>query len=65
MSIKQEDVDPRGQYSKVVNAVKAAAKGELAFFRIQLSDTRVEYYIVTVDEKARRVVGLKAKAVES
>ena len=63
--IKQKDFDPRGQYAKVVEAVKSVGDGQLAFFRVELGGTRSEYYVVGVDEKAGRVVGLKAKAVES
>lgn len=45
--------------------MKSVGSGELAFFRVELGGTRAEYYVVGVDEKAGRVVGLKAKAVES
>jgi hypothetical protein len=32
---------------------------------VDLDKTRVEYYVVSLDEKSRRIVGLKAIAVES
>ncbi|KAF1935951.1 hypothetical protein EJ02DRAFT_448321 [Clathrospora elynae] len=53
------------QYKKVVNAVRAAGNGEVKVFRVELSSTRAAYYVVAVDEKGGRIVGLKALAVES
>jgi hypothetical protein len=63
-----EDVKGTGfesQYKKVVDAVKQAGNGTVKIFRVELEGTRAEYYVVTVDEKEGRIVGLKALAVES
>lgn len=62
-SIDQKDFDPQGQYSKIVELVKSAGSGEVAFFKVELDSTRLEYYIVSVADG--KIVGLKAKAVES
>jgi hypothetical protein len=53
------------QYKKVVDAVKQAGNGTAKIFRVELQGTRAEYYVVAVDEKEKRIVGLKALAVES
>ncbi|KAF1916750.1 hypothetical protein BDU57DRAFT_449917 [Ampelomyces quisqualis] len=53
------------QYQKVVVAVKQAGSGDVKVFRVQIDGTRAEFYVVAVDEKEGRVVGLKALSVES
>jgi arginine/ornithine N-succinyltransferase beta subunit len=45
--------------------VKKAGSGDVKVFRVEIDKTRAEYYVVTVDEKEGRVVGLKALSVES
>ena len=64
-TISQKDFDPRGQYTKLVEAVKQAGSNDLGFFRAEHGSTRVEYYIVSLDRNAGKIVGLKAVAVES
>jgi hypothetical protein len=67
-SDKVEEVKGTGfesQYKKVVDAVKQAGNGIVKTFRVELEGTRAEYYVVTVDDKEGRIVGLKALAVES
>lgn len=64
-TIGQKEFDPQSQYKAVVDAVKQAGGGEVAFFRAKHGSTRVEYYIIGLDKKAGKVVGLKALAVES
>ncbi|KAK8247434.1 hypothetical protein HDK77DRAFT_508846 [Phyllosticta capitalensis] len=65
-SISQDDFDPRGQYAKVVQAVKQASGSDLvAFFRAQHGSTRAEYWVVGLESSTKAVVGLKAIAVES
>ena len=59
------DFDPRGNYKEAIDAVKGAGEGEIRIFRVHHGKTRAEYYIVCVDSKGSRLVGLKAKAVES
>jgi hypothetical protein len=53
------------QYKKVIDAVKQAGNGSVKVFRVELEGTRAEYYVVAVDDKEGRIVGLKALAVES
>jgi hypothetical protein len=48
-----------------VDAVKQAGNGTVKVFRVELEGTRAEYYVVGVDDKQGRIVGLKALAVES
>jgi hypothetical protein len=67
-SDKVEEVKGTGfesQYKKVIDAVKQAGNGIVKTFRVELEGTRAEYYVVTVDDKEGRIVGLKALAVES
>jgi hypothetical protein len=63
--LTQKDFDPRGQYEKVVDAVKKAGSSDLGFFRVALGGSRAEYFVVSVDKKAKRLVGLKAISIES
>ncbi|KAH7398764.1 hypothetical protein DE146DRAFT_677905 [Phaeosphaeria sp. MPI-PUGE-AT-0046c] len=63
-----EEGTPKGfesQYKKVMEAVKKAGNGEAKVFKVTIDGTRAEYYVVGVDEKEGRVVGLKALSVES
>jgi hypothetical protein len=58
--------DPRGDYVYIVRAVQeAAGAGEAKVYRVHHGRTRAEYYIVSLDSEGSRIVGLKAKAVES
>ena len=56
----------KGQYDSVVEAVKKAASGarDVKVFRVSHGSTRCEYYVVTLT-KEDKVVGVKARAVES
>ncbi|KAI8934546.1 hypothetical protein NX059_008244 [Plenodomus lindquistii] len=53
------------QYKSVMDAVKKAGDGQVKVFRVELSETRAEYYVVSVDSDQGRLVGLKALSVES
>ncbi|ORY18790.1 hypothetical protein BCR34DRAFT_473127 [Clohesyomyces aquaticus] len=64
-SVGAKEFDPKGQYKKVVDAVKEAGNGDMKVFRVEHGSTRAEYYVVSVDEESKRLVGLKALAVES
>jgi hypothetical protein len=64
-SINQKQFDPQGRYKKVVDAVKKAGSGVLGFFRVELDNTRVEYFVLSVDKEGKRLVGMKAIAIES
>ena len=64
--LSTKEFDPRNQYGDVVDAVKqAGTTGHVEVFRVELKGARCEYWIVCVDGKRARVVGLKAGAVES
>jgi len=63
--VDAETVDPRGQYKSVVDAVKKAGSGDVGFYEVALDATRTEYFVVSVDAKGKRLVGLKALAVQS
>jgi hypothetical protein len=63
--VKMKEFDPKGQYKSVVGAVKKAGSGEVKVFRVEHGGTRAEYYVVSVDGKGGKVVGLKALSVES
>lgn len=65
---KVDEVKEKGfesQYKKVIDAVKEAGNGEVHVFRVELSGTRAEYYVISVDEEKGAIVGLKALSVES
>ncbi|KAF2089938.1 hypothetical protein K490DRAFT_71647 [Saccharata proteae CBS 121410] len=64
-SIDRKEFDPQTQYTKVIETVKKAGSSTLGFFRVEHGSTRAEYYIVSVDKKGGKIVGLKAVAVES
>ncbi len=59
-----QDFDPRGEYTEIIERVEKAGNGAgVKVFRVEVSKTRAEYYIVTVGE--RMLIGVVAKAVES
>ncbi|EXJ77181.1 hypothetical protein A1O3_10339 [Capronia epimyces CBS 606.96] len=61
-----EEFDPRGEYREIIERVAQAAKGKdvgVKLFRVEISQTRAEYYILTVGDRA--LVGVVVKAVES
>ena len=53
------------QYKSVFDAVKKAGNSEVKVFRVELEGTRAEYFVVSVDQEGKKVVGLKALSVES
>lgn len=63
--LSAKEFDPKGDYGDVLDMVKKAGSGDVKVFRVGHGRTRAEYYVVCVDGKGGRVVGLKAKAVES
>ena len=60
-----KDFDSRGQYKEVFEAVEKAGDGKARIFKVDHGKTRAEYYIVGFDEQAKKVVGMKALAVET
>ena len=67
--------DPKNQYSSVFHAVRSAAVErdengdqsavEVKVYQVELSSTKMEYWVLALDGVEGRVVGLRAKAVES
>ncbi|KAI4125945.1 MAG: hypothetical protein LQ338_004001 [Usnochroma carphineum] len=57
--------DPRGRYKEVLQAVEKAGDGKSRIYRVVHGKTRLEYYVVGLEKENKRVVGLRAKAVES
>ena len=64
-TISPKRFDPQGQYKEVLEAVEKSGDGKTRVYRVNQGTTRAEYYVVGFDEKGGRIVGLKAKAVES
>ncbi len=57
--------DPKGHYKHVVDATRNACMGShVMVYRVALGGPRVEYWVVGVDEN-RKLVGVKALAIES
>ena len=64
-TLSVKEFDPKGHYQSVLQAVEKAGDGKASVYRVEYGSTRVEYYVVGFDREGKRVVGLKAKAVES
>ncbi|KAI1936892.1 hypothetical protein LOZ66_004400 [Ophidiomyces ophidiicola] len=73
-TLPETSFDPRKQYGAVYDAIRTAitgseAKGtsepELKVYRVQHSDTRMEYWVMGLDKKEHRLLGMKARAIES
>ena len=64
-TLSVREFDPNGQYKDVLQAVEEAGGGKVRIFRVNQGRTRAEYYVIGLDKKGQKVVGLKAKAVES
>ena len=52
-------------YKDVIEAVEKAGDGKARVFRVEEGGSRVQYWVVGLDAKGGKVVGLRAKAVES
>ncbi|KAL9118887.1 MAG: hypothetical protein Q9187_004559 [Circinaria calcarea] len=64
-TLSTKEFDPKGQYKEVLAAVEKVGDGMVRVFRAHHGKTRAEYYVVGFDKEGRRIVGMKAKAVES
>ena len=64
-TIQTKEFDPQGQYKEIVEVVEKIGDGKSRIFKVEHGRTRVEYYVVGFDEKGKKVVGMKAVAVES
>lgn len=60
-----KEFDPHGQYQAVLEAVERSGGGMLRIFRVDHGKSRAEYYVVGHDQEGKKIVGLKAKSVES
>ena len=64
--ISVKDFDPRNRYRDLVKTVESTADGgHIQVYRLDHGTTRAEYFLVAVDKGHSRLVGVKAKAVES
>jgi hypothetical protein len=60
-----QEFDPQGRYKEVLQAVEKAGDGTARIFRVETGRARAEIYVVGFDEKGGRIVGLRARSVES
>ena len=64
-TVSTKEFDPKGDYKEVLQGVEKAGDGKTRIYRLEMGKSRAEYYVVGFHEKGGKVVGLKAKAVES
>ena len=64
-TVEVKDFDPDSQYSQLVKEVEKAGDGKSRVFKVHHGRTRLEYYVVGLDIARKRIVGMKALAVES
>lgn len=61
-----KEFDPKDQYRDVVELVDSVAHGgQVQVYRVHHGQTRAEYYVVALEKAQSRLVGIRAKAVES
>lgn len=73
--LSDKSFDPRSQYSSVIKAVRAAVAAsdskvsesdvEVKVYRVEVGNSRVEYWVIALDGAEGKIVGLRAKAIES
>ena len=59
------EFDSRGQYKDILKAVNSVGDGDLKVYRVEHGRSRAEYYVVRLEKKGQRIIGFKAKAVET
>lgn len=74
-TLSEKSFDPRSQYSDVIKAVRAAVAAsdskvnesdvEVKVYRVEVGHSRVEYWVIALDGAEGKIVGLRAKAIES
>lgn len=74
-TLSASSFDPKNQYESALHAVRAAAvEGDsdadqsavdIKVYRVELSSTKVEYWVLALEPAEGRLVGLRAKSVES
>ena len=66
--------DPKNRYAAVLRAVRASSSAsdtvsesdvDIKVYRMELSSSRVQYWILALDAEEGSIIGLRAKAVES
>lgn len=61
-----EDWNKTGEYTEVIDAVELAAHGEKALvYVVPRTEVKTEYWVVAIEKKEKRLVGVKALGVES
>lgn len=67
-TLSLQDFDPRKQYAtvvdKVLEAAETSSKDDIEVFRVPHQGSRVEYFLLCPHKDGKRVVGVRAKAVE-
>lgn len=69
-TLSASSFDPRDQYPSVFKAVRAAASGkdedvEVKVYRVDVGSSWVDYFVLGLETEKGRVVGFRAKAVET
>jgi hypothetical protein len=74
-TFSEQSFDPRNQYGGVIKTVRAAAAAsdanidesgvDVKIYRVEVGRSRVEYWIVALEAAGGKIVGLRAKAIES
>jgi hypothetical protein len=74
-TLSASSFDPKNQYASALHAVRAAAvEGDsgadqsavdIKVYRVELSSTKIEYWVLALEPAEGRLVGLRAKSVES
>jgi hypothetical protein len=76
-TLSPDAFDPKGQYTAVFRAVRTAAVAsdassnvdesgiDVKVYRVEVGKSRVEYWVLALDVAEGRIVGLRAKAVET
>lgn len=74
-TLSPSSFDPKSQYSSVLNAVRAAAVEndpgadksavDVKVYRVEMSSTKIEYWVLALEGTESKLVGFRAKSVES
>lgn len=70
--------DPKDRYSTVMRAVRAAAASEagdqinvdeagidVKVYRVEVGKSRVEYWVLALEAEGGKIIGMRARAVET
>lgn len=74
-TLSPSSFDPKNQYSSVLNAVRAAAVEndssadqsavDVKVYCVEMSSTKIEYWVLALEGTESKLVGFRAKSVES